>query len=361
MSKSVSYKYNNHEYAPGISTYGVNGKDGDSGLSGTTLFICRHDVSEQSGTALFGYAVVNNLDTSKNEDVKLQRAYKNGDSFLMQSSGQIYNLTDIDGLKSDSVGNILTPETLTTKYMTLVGQIQMTSIDTGFTENRGRLVLDTEAYRGFIINTSNTDTDSVQNIKAPLTVISTTSDNNNDIYFISMNGINQQSNTELKIYYDSDNKCYHIDSDSPVMIDADLKVKYNTSEDYDGYSRVVTATDKQDMSLSSTYAVCQKLRYRLSAERKTGDAGTYTEFRLVFDNIPEYCNMVNVSVHVALIDKAGAKKIKDAWFSPVAISYGSYLSSEYVFETDEVNPSNLSAVVSIISTVECFIQGEIVK
>lgn len=357
MANSVSYKYNNHEYAPGVSSYGINGKDGKSGVSGTTLFICRHDVSEQSGTSSFGYAVVNNMDMSKNEDVKLQRPYKNGDTFLMQSNGEIFKMNDIDGLKSASVGNILTPETLINDYMELVGQIQMTSIDTGFIENRGRLVLDTDAYKGFIINTSNIDTENIQNIKSPLTIISTVTDNNNDIYFISMNGINQQSNTELKIYYDTDNKCYHIDSDSPVLIDADLKVKYNDSEDYDGYSRVVTATDHIDMSLSSTYAMCQKIKYELTSEKKTGDNGDYMEFKLTFNNIPEYCNMENAAVHMIIMENN--RKVKESYFSPVNIKYSSSQKPELYIETDTVNINETSAIVSIINTVECFISGTI--
>lgn len=263
---SVTKKFNNFEYAPGISSYGVNGKDGVSGESGTSLFVCRYDVSDENGVKMFGQAIVNNLDTSKNENIKLARSYKNGDTFLMQNNGQLYSIRDIDSLKISSVNNQLESEILLNEYLELVGEIDMTSIDTGFKENNGRLVLDTEAYKGFIVNTSNTEIENIQNIKSPLTIISTTADNNNDIYFISMNGINQQSNTEMKIYYDTDNKCYHIDSDAPIMIDADLKVKYNSSDDYDGYSRVVTSTDQIDMSLSSMYALCKKIKCQVETD-----------------------------------------------------------------------------------------------
>ena len=361
----VTKKFNNFEYAPGISSYGINGKDGKSGESGTSLFICRYDVTDTDGIVQFGKAIVNNLDMTKNDGIKLARAYKNGDTFLMQSTGQLYKIIDIENLKYSSVNNQLDSETLLNEYLELVGEIEMTSIDTGFKENKGRLVLDTEAYKGFIINTTNNE--NVNNIKAPLTIISTTTDNNNNIYFLSLTGINQQSNTDMKIYYNTDNKCYHIESDSPVLIDADLKVKYNDSDDFDSYSRVVTATDNVDMSLSSMYALCKKLDCVLDMTTVTENNIKKTKFEMKFTNIPDNCNMSDVAVHIIITDNNTGSVVKDAYFSPVTISSDSYKNKVYDIYADELNYTSdevkkyLNARVSVINTVECYISSTINK
>ena len=38
--QKFSRKYSNREFAPGLALYGVDGKDGVSGESGRSLFVC---------------------------------------------------------------------------------------------------------------------------------------------------------------------------------------------------------------------------------------------------------------------------------------------------------------------------------
>lgn len=65
-------------------------------------------------------------------------------------------------------------------------------------------------------------------------------DNSGDIHFLDMRAITQQAeDARLKIFYDTNLGAYHIQSDKPLLIDADLKVGRSSTTDFDEYSSVM--------------------------------------------------------------------------------------------------------------------------
>lgn len=59
MGDYVSKKYANSDYAPGIATYGVDGKSGTSGKNGTSVFVCQYDIFSEDSEKIvaFGNAI----------------------------------------------------------------------------------------------------------------------------------------------------------------------------------------------------------------------------------------------------------------------------------------------------------------
>ena len=48
----ISKKIYNDEYAPGIATYGINGKTGDQGANGNSIFYTSFDIYNNTGNSM---------------------------------------------------------------------------------------------------------------------------------------------------------------------------------------------------------------------------------------------------------------------------------------------------------------------
>ena len=55
--QKISKKYNNRDYAPGLALYGIDGKDGVSGESGCSVFVCQFDFNTDEGVQSFSTRV----------------------------------------------------------------------------------------------------------------------------------------------------------------------------------------------------------------------------------------------------------------------------------------------------------------
>jgi len=67
MAKNyISQKYYNQEFAPGVATYGIDGKSGTSGKNGTSVFVCQYNITTNDGLRDFGTAIRQNLVMQKN-------------------------------------------------------------------------------------------------------------------------------------------------------------------------------------------------------------------------------------------------------------------------------------------------------
>ena len=45
----LSQKFNNYDYAPGIATYGIDGKTGDTGYDGNIIYYTDYDITGSLG------------------------------------------------------------------------------------------------------------------------------------------------------------------------------------------------------------------------------------------------------------------------------------------------------------------------
>ena len=121
--QKISRKYSNKEYAPGLALYGVDGKDGISGESGKSLFICQYDIDSDDGASKFGNAVNQGLDMTSNDNSVIGRPYMNGDVFLV-TTGYLYRIDDLETIST--LGSQLTSSKFK-ECMTVVGTINVSS------------------------------------------------------------------------------------------------------------------------------------------------------------------------------------------------------------------------------------------
>ena len=239
MDTIISEKYHNYDYAPGIPTYGIDGKDGKSGMNGISLFVCQHDITNDVGLKEFGKAILQNLDMSLGGAVKINRDYIEGDSFLFTNC-EIWKIKDIVELKKIAAINQLTTDNFS-QYLERVGRINMTTTTDGIITSGDRLLLDNTRYKGFVINNAGFSNNELPDIEAPFTIMSNDTDNDDNIQFIDLKSIfSNATDSELKIYYDTNTKAYHIYSDKPILFDCDLKVSNTTSDEFDEYSAIIT-------------------------------------------------------------------------------------------------------------------------
>ena len=259
--QKISRKYSNREYAPGLALYGVDGKDGVSGESGRSLFVCQYDIDSDSGAGEFGNAVNQGLDMTANDNSVIGRPYMNGDVFLM-STGYLYRIDDLETIST--LGSQLTSSKFK-ECMTVVGVINISSASEIFSENTKRLVLDTEHYKGFIINMSSVNESELGTINSPLTVISDNQTGDNKIRFMGLKSIYAgSSDARLDIYYDTANNAYVIDSDKDILIDADVRISSSSDNNvYDEYSKPLLS-DKE-VSITSFGGLCSRLSWNLDS------------------------------------------------------------------------------------------------
>ena len=251
MDTIISEKYHNYDYAPGIPTYGIDGKDGKSGMNGISLFVCQHDITNDDGLEKFGKAILQNLDMSLGGAVKINRDYIDGDSFLFTNC-EIWKIKDIVELKKIAAINQLTTDNFS-QYLERVGRINMTTTTDGIITNGDRLLLDNTRYKGFVINNAGLSNNELPSIDAPFTIMSNDTDNDDNIQFIDLKSIfSNATDSELKIYYDTNTKAYHIYSDRPILFDCDLKVSNTTSDEFDEYSAIIT----KENNITSFIAFC---------------------------------------------------------------------------------------------------------
>lgn len=251
MDTIISEKYHNYDYAPGIPTYGIDGKDGKSGMNGISLFVCQHDITNDVGLGQFGKAILQNLDMSLGGAVKINRDYIDGDSFLFTNC-EIWKIKDIVELKKIAAINQLTTDNFS-QYLERVGRINMTTTTDGIITNGDRLLLDNTRYKGFVINNAGLSNSELPSLEAPFTIMSNDTDNDDNIQFIDLKSIfSNATDSELKIYYDTNTKAYHIYSDKPILFDCDLKVSNTTSDEFDEYSAIIT----KENSITSFIAFC---------------------------------------------------------------------------------------------------------
>lgn len=251
MDTIISEKYHNYDYAPGIPTYGIDGKDGKSGMNGISLFVCQHDITNDVGLREFGRAILQNLDMSLGGAVKINRDYIEGDSFLFTNC-EIWKIKDIVELKKIAAINQLTTDNFS-QYLERVGRINMTTTTDGIITSGDRLLLDNTRYKGFVINNAGLSNSELPSLEAPFTIMSNDTDNDDNIQFIDLKSIfSNATDSELKIYYDTNTKAYHIYSDRPILFDCDLKVSNTTSDEFDEYSAIIT----KENNITSFIAFC---------------------------------------------------------------------------------------------------------
>ena len=253
----ISQKFNNYNYAPGIATYGIDGKTGITGNDGNNIYFTDcdliNDYDNKNLNALVELLRGNYLPV-KGSTTIITRPYKNDDLFFDQK-GIIYKLKDIDSLLGSGAKDVYG------RYFSIAGKISIADYDGYFNKENNRLILNSSDFSGFDVITSpnlstNIDSNAVVNI------ISNNIDENDNIELVKMQSIDNVDveDGNLDVYYKTTDNAYYLDSNMPIVINSNVKINDNANNiDYDNYSSVLTSIDP----VTYFKHICDNLRYNI--------------------------------------------------------------------------------------------------
>lgn len=251
----ISQRFHNDTYAPGIATYGIQGKDGEQGTPGTSLFFSEYSFP---GEYLdFIKKITSRMLPVKHKEIQLKRKFVNGDQFV-DPSGKVYLLKDINQLIRDINNGI--NQTWSDKKLEYIGKFNSINNSDIFsdTKNSGAL----RAHKFIISDDSETATGS-----GILTVSHTTKDTDNDINFINLESLySGQHDMNLDIKFSKKYNGFMISSKYPVYLDANVYTKFNNSNNSNNeYSPVYTTADNKSKTITDYIATAKDLSCTLDA------------------------------------------------------------------------------------------------
>lgn len=251
----ISQRFHNDTYAPGIATYGIQGKDGEQGTPGTSLFFSEYSLPDEYPD--FTKKITSRMLPVKNEQIQLKRKFVNGDQFV-DPSGKVYLLIDINQLIRDI--NNGTNQIWTDEKLKYIGKFNSTNNSDIFsdTNNSGTL----RSHKFIISDDSKTATGS-----GLLTVSHTTKDTDNDINFINLESLySGQHDMNLDIKFSKKYNGFMISSKYPIYLNANVYTKFNDSNNSNNeYSPVYTTADNKSKSITDYIASVKDLSCKLDA------------------------------------------------------------------------------------------------
>ena len=251
----ISQRFHNDTYAPGIATYGIQGKDGEQGTPGTSLFFSEYSLPDEY--LEFVRKITSRMLPVKNEQIQLKRKFVNGDQFV-DPAGKVYLLMDINQLIRDI--NNGTDQPWTNEKLKYIGKFNSTNNSDIFsdTNNSGTL----RAHKFIISDDSKTATGS-----GLLTVSHINKDTDNDINFINLESLySGQHDMNLDIKFSKKYNGFMISSKYPVYLNANVYTKFNnTNNTNNDYSPVYTTADNKSKPITDYIASVKDLSCKLDA------------------------------------------------------------------------------------------------
>ena len=251
----ISQRFHNDTYAPGIATYGIQGKDGEQGTPGTSLFFSEYSLPDEYLD--FVRKITSRMLPVKNEQIQLKRKFVNGDQFV-DPTGKVYLLIDINQLIRDI--NNGTNQTWSNEKLKYIGKFNSTNNSYIFsdTNNSGTL----RAHKFIISDDSKTATGN-----GLLTVSHINKDTDNDINFINLESLySGQHDMNLDIKFSKKYNGFMISSKYPVYLNANVYTKFNnTNNTNNDYSPVYTTADNKSKPITDYIASVKDLSCKLDA------------------------------------------------------------------------------------------------
>ena len=251
----ISQRFHNDTYAPGIATYGIQGKDGEKGTPGTSLFFSEYSLPGEYPD--FIKKITSRMLPVKNEQIQLKRKFVNGDQFV-DPTGKVYLLMDINQLIRDI--NNGTNQTWSNEKLKYIGKFNSTNNSYIFsdTNNSGTL----RAHKFIISDDSKTATGN-----GLLTVSHINKDTDNDINFINLESLySGQHDMNLDIKFSKKYNGFMISSKYPVYLNANVYTKFNnTNNTNNDYSPVYTTADNKSKPITDYIASVKDLSCKLDA------------------------------------------------------------------------------------------------
>ena len=263
----ISQRFHNDTYAPGIATYGIQGKDGEQGTPGTSLFFSEYSLSGEPDNSSeyreFASKITSRMLPVKHKEIQLKRKYVNGDQFV-DPSGQVYLLKDINQLIID-INNGIPIKQLVGSILEYIGKFNSTNNSDIFsdTNNFGTL----RAHKFIISDDNETDDSETVQRNSLLTVSHTNKDTDNDINFINLESLySGQHDMNLDIKFSKKYNGFMISSKYPVYLNANVYTKFNnTNNTNNDYSPVYTTADNKSKPITDYIASVKDLSCKLDA------------------------------------------------------------------------------------------------
>lgn len=271
----LSQRYHNYNYAPGVATYGIDGKTGEVGNDGNNIYYTDYTIKPDNESSRDLEELLEKITSGympiKNVNIPINRPYKAGDlengDLFFDRDGIIYRLINKDFDKKQSIN-----EATYTKYFKIVGQINIYEDQNFFDFSPNRLILNSK-YTGYdIINTPGIDTSTIKrhiDTNSTVNIISSVVDENDNIEMVRMQSIDDVDieDGQMTLYYKTTDNAYFIESNKPMVINGDLKVlsNNNLSNEFDDYSTVLTSND----TITYFKYLCDKLKYSIIYDDQT--------------------------------------------------------------------------------------------
>lgn len=256
----ISQRFHNDTYAPGIATYGIQGKDGEQGTPGTSLFFSEYSLPDEYLD--FVRKITSRMLPVKNEQIQLKRKFVNGDQFV-DPAGKVYLLMDINQLIRDI--NNGTDQPWTNEKLKYIGKFNSTNNSDIFsdTNNSGTL----RAHKFIISDDNETDNSETVQRNSLLTVSHTNKDTDNDINFINLESLySGQHDMNLDIKFSKKYNGFMISSKYPIYLNANVYTKFNDSNNSNNeYSPVYTTADNKSKTITDYIATTKDLRCDIDA------------------------------------------------------------------------------------------------
>ncbi len=321
----LSQKFNNYNYAPGIATYGIDGKTGQAGTDGNNIYFtdCNLLTDTDKDLKILAELIANNYLPVKGSTTQINRSYKNNDLFF-DYNGIIYQLTNIDDLIGNkNVGGIYSD------YFNIAGKINIADISNVFTWVGDRMILNSSTYGGYDVVTINnpSNAENYINKDAVVNIISDNVNENSNIEMIKLQSIDDVDieDGKLSVYYKTTENAFYLDSNKPIVINGDVKLNNdnNTNNEYDNFSIILTSND----TVTYFKHICDKLRYNVLYDSEVN------RYKLIIyqedggsDNL-EYLVNRNETVYGKVYDGENNQqllKLSDIIYGP--INYDSYIN-----------------------------------
>ena len=242
----VSQRFHNDTYAPGVATYGIPGKPGDSGNPGTSMFFTDFDITNGIEFKQFAQKITSRMLPLKTTEIVLNRKYIDNDIFVLKN-GDVYLLTDITKLSQDSLNGNLSG---CSDYLNKISQFdKQNSIFNGNNTN-------------IQIKEKLNITDSTEFDGQGLLNIQKVNPGTGDVVFIDIESLyGSAGNQNLKISYDNTLKGFKFSSQYPIFIDSNLYVNQQETLQISNYSPIVSVSN----GITNFYSICKELTYNLDS------------------------------------------------------------------------------------------------
>ena len=254
----VSQRFHNNTYAPGIATYGVDGKPGDIGLPGTSMFFTDFElvISNNQNTQdykQFIQKITSRMLPLKNKEIVLNRKYVNGDLFVTRN-GDIYMLTNINELSTKLSNG--SEDVDISSYFEHIGSFDKEDTDSLFNNQS------TDIRKKKLVLTDSAESQNPDNFDALLT-LQKVNTGNGTVDFMNLNALyGSNGNMNLKISYDNTLKAFKLESKYPIVIDSNVYVKSDTDiKQTTKYAPVLTNNN----SITNFYGICSDLKYDINS------------------------------------------------------------------------------------------------